>query len=94
MQGTGVSTCVEGWSERFLSRPTSTRTLFASHQGLPDSARHVIGCRLNSVSEGLVLIISSDIDGIFAQGSRPGRTFCKSVGGIIEMDSSDWSNGI
>ena len=28
------------------------------------------------------------------QGSRPGRTFGESIGGILEMDSSDWSSGI
>jgi len=35
-----------------------------------------------------------EIDGLFTQGSRPGRTSGESVGGIFEMDSSDWSNGI
>ena len=49
--------------------------------------------RLNSVSEGLVLFISSEIDGLITQGSRPGRSFCESVGGVFEMISSDWLNG-
>ena len=31
---------------------------------------------------------------LLTQGWRPGRTFSESVGGILEMDSSDWSNGI
>jgi len=35
-----------------------------------------------------------EIDGLFTQGPRPGRTFGESVGGILEMDSSDWSNRI
>jgi hypothetical protein len=35
-----------------------------------------------------------EIEGLLTQGSRPGRTFGESVGGILEMDSSDWSNGI
>ena len=35
-----------------------------------------------------------EIEGLFTQGSRPGRTFGESVGGILEMDSSDWSSGI
>ena len=35
-----------------------------------------------------------EIDGLLTQGWRPGRTFGESVGGILEMDSSDWSNGI
>jgi hypothetical protein len=35
-----------------------------------------------------------ETDGLFTQGSRPGRTLGESVGGIFEMDSSDWSNGI
>ena len=35
-----------------------------------------------------------EIEGLFTQGSRPGRTVGESVGGILEMDSSDWSNGI
>jgi len=35
-----------------------------------------------------------EIEGLFTRGSRPGRTVGESVGGILEMDSSDWSNGI
>ena len=35
-----------------------------------------------------------EIDGIFTQGSRPGRTLGESVGGMFETDSSDWSNWI
>jgi hypothetical protein len=35
-----------------------------------------------------------EIEGLFTQRWRPGRTFSESVGGILEMDSSDWSNGI
>ena len=34
------------------------------------------------------------IKGLFSQESRPSRTFCESVGGIFEIDSSDWSNRI
>jgi len=34
------------------------------------------------------------IEGLFTQGSRPGRTFGESVGGIFEMDSSDRSSRI
>jgi len=37
-----------------------------------------------------------EIEGLFTQGSRPGRTVSEreSVIGILEMHSSDWSNGI
>ena len=35
-----------------------------------------------------------EIEGLFAQGSQPGRTVGESVGGILEMASPDWSNGI
>jgi hypothetical protein len=35
-----------------------------------------------------------EIEGLLTPGSRPGRTFGESVGGILEMDSSDWSSGI
>jgi hypothetical protein len=35
-----------------------------------------------------------EIGGLLTEGSRSGRTFGESVGGILEMDSSDWSNGI
>jgi hypothetical protein len=35
-----------------------------------------------------------EIEGLFTQGSQPGRTVGESVGGILEMASSDWSNGI
>jgi len=35
-----------------------------------------------------------EIEGLFTQGLRPGRTVGESVGGILEIDSSDWSNGI
>ena len=34
------------------------------------------------------------IEGLFTQGSRLGRTFGESVGGILKVDSSDWSKGI
>ena len=35
-----------------------------------------------------------EIEGLFTQGSRPGRTVGESVGGVFEMDNSDWSNGL
>ena len=35
-----------------------------------------------------------EIEGLFTQGSQPGRTVGESVDGILEMDSSDWTNGI
>jgi len=35
-----------------------------------------------------------EIEGLFTQGSRPGRTLGGLVGGIYEMDRSDWSCGI
>jgi hypothetical protein len=35
-----------------------------------------------------------EIQGLFTQGSRHCRNLGESVGGISEMDSSDWSNGI
>jgi len=35
-----------------------------------------------------------EIEGLLTQGSRPGRTVGEAVGGILDMDSSDWSNGI
>jgi hypothetical protein len=35
-----------------------------------------------------------EIEGLFTQGSRSGRILGESVGGSLEMDSSDWSNGI
>ena len=35
-----------------------------------------------------------EIEGLFTQGSQPGQTVGESVGGILEMASSDWSNGI
>jgi len=34
-----------------------------------------------------------EIEGLFTQGSRPGRTVGGLVGGIFGMDRSDWSNG-
>jgi hypothetical protein len=34
-----------------------------------------------------------EIEELFTQGWRPGQTVGESVGGILEMDSSDWSNG-
>ena len=34
-----------------------------------------------------------EIESLFTQTSRPGRTVGVSVGGILEMDSSDWSIG-
>jgi hypothetical protein len=35
-----------------------------------------------------------ETEGIFAEGWRPSRSVGESVGGILEMDCSDWSNGI
>jgi len=35
-----------------------------------------------------------EIEGLFTQGSQPGRTVGGSVDGMFEMDCSDWSNGI
>jgi len=35
-----------------------------------------------------------ETEGLFTQGWRPGRSFGEPVGGILETDSSDWSNGI
>jgi len=35
-----------------------------------------------------------EIEGLCTQGSRPGRNAGRSVGGIVELDSSDWANGI
>ena len=35
-----------------------------------------------------------ETEGLFTQGSRPGRTVGGSVGGFSGMDCSDWSNGI
>jgi hypothetical protein len=35
-----------------------------------------------------------EIEGLFIRGSRPGRNVGQSVGGNLEMDSSDWSSGI
>jgi len=34
------------------------------------------------------------IEGLFTPGSRTGRTVVESVVAILEMASSDWSNGI
>jgi hypothetical protein len=34
------------------------------------------------------------LEGLFTQGSRPGRTVGDLFGGILEIDSPDWSNGI
>jgi len=35
-----------------------------------------------------------ETEGLFTTGLRPGRIVNESVGGILEMDSADWSNGI
>ena len=32
-----------------------------------------------------------EMEGLFTQGSRSDRTFSELFGGIIKMDSSDWS---
>jgi hypothetical protein len=38
--------------------------------------------------------LSPRFEGLFTQGWQPGRTVGESVGEILGMDSSDWSNGI
>ena len=69
---------------------------------LPTQGRLVVG-HLNVLTPGRVFKLSVgmtshaevlEIEGLFTQGSRPGRTFGESVGGMFEMDSSDWLNGI
>jgi hypothetical protein len=35
-----------------------------------------------------------EIEGHFTQGSSSGQTVGELVGGVVEMDSSEWSNGI
>ena len=35
-----------------------------------------------------------DLEGLLTQGWQPGRSFGEAVGGILAMDSSDWSNVI
>ena len=49
---------------------------------------------LNSMSASRSDAYLLEIEGLFTQGWRPGRTVGESVGGIFEMDGSDWSNGI
>jgi len=49
---------------------------------------------LNSVSASLVTLISSKIEGLFTQESRPGRSAGYLVGGMFALDGFDWSNGI
>ena len=65
------------------------------HSMPPGMGQHQqVGSGSNSALEGLVLFVSPKIDCLFTQASRPGRTLWESVGGIFEMDSPDWSNGI
>jgi len=50
-----------------------------------------------SVDVGGTLTTPSDfleIEGQFTEGLRPGRSVRESVGGIFEMDSAEWSNGV
>jgi hypothetical protein len=63
-------------------------------QGRPSAARGPLGSvfKLSVGETGHAHLL--EIEGIFTQGSRTGQTFGESVGGIFEMDSSDWSNGI
>jgi hypothetical protein len=59
-------------------------------------------CECLGVSNGLVKLsvgLTSqvyllDIEGLFTQGSRPGRISGESVGWTFALDCSDWSNGL
>ena len=35
-----------------------------------------------------------ETEGLFTQGWRPGRNSGEPVGGMFELDSSDWTNGL
>jgi len=48
--------------------------------------------KINESTTGHAYLL--EIRGLFNEGSRPGRTFRESVGGILKIDRSDWSNGI
>jgi len=50
-------------------------------------ASYTVPFKLNVGVTGHAYLL--EIEGLFTQGSRPGRTFGESVGGILEMDSSD-----
>ena len=80
---------------------------FMELNGIYDSARNICQARgrlsptlhrpLIKLSVGLTCqAYLLETDGLFTQGSRPGRTVGESVGGMLKTDSSDWhwSNGI
>jgi len=52
-----------------------------------------VGC-INSVSGRHVALISSKIEGLSTQESRPGRISAGRRGRIFDLDCSDWSNGL
>ena len=55
------------------------------------ATRYVARLRPSDGETGLPQFL--EIEGLFTQGSRPGRTSGESIGGIFEMDTSDWSHG-
>ena len=75
--------------ENAVGRPFDSAEMSMS-QLLRDSGPCVVKLSVVRTSADYLL----EFGGLFTQGSRPGRTVGESVGGILEMDSSDWSNGI
>jgi hypothetical protein len=55
---------------------------------------HIDTVVLNSVSGRLVSLISSKLEGLLTQESRPGRISAGRRGRIFDLDCSDWSNGL
>ena len=69
-----------------------------AHRGRHRGARGPTVAALNSALKLSVSVTGHayllEIEGLFTQGSQAGRTSGESVGGIFEMESTDWSNGI
>ena len=73
---------------RGVALEAALRGLAAARAAAVGPARCCLPCRLmpsnlNSVSAFPGTLISLEIEGLFTQGSRPGRTVGESVGGIL-----------
>jgi len=78
-------------AESSAPHPRVSMSTHPEGKSCPDLSR-VLVLKLSVVQTSPDYLL--EIGGLFTQGSRPGRTFGEAVGGILVMDSSDWSNGI
>jgi len=76
-----------------FSTPLSTRTTTV-HRRIETACRQVTCGYVSRLKLSIGVTSHAYLhEGVFTRGTPPGRTLSESVGGILEMDGSDRSNG-